>query len=53
MLQEKNQEIDHLSEQVTRLTTELEELKSDKGVEHMVSSCSFVGFSTFRLEQAV
>ena len=38
LLEEKNQEIDHLSEQVTRLTTELEELKSDKGVENMVSN---------------
>ena len=41
LLEEKNQEIDHLSEQVTRLTTELEELKSDKGVENMVSNLIF------------
>ena len=36
LLEEKNQEIDHLSEQVLRLQTELQELQAEKGVERMV-----------------
>ena len=36
LLEEKNQEIDHLSEQVTRLQTEYQELQAEKGVERMV-----------------
>ena len=37
LLEEKNQEIDHLSEQLIRVRTEFQELRAEKGVENMVS----------------
>ena len=43
LLEEKNQEIDHLSEQVLRLQTEYQELQAEKGVERMV------GYNTVRI----
>lgn len=40
LIDEKNQEIDHLSEQVLRLQTEFSELKAEKGVENLVRMIS-------------
>lgn len=37
LLDEKNQEIDHLSEQILRLQSDFSDLKSEKGVENLVS----------------
>jgi hypothetical protein len=39
LLEEKNQEIDHLSEQVLRLQSDYNDLKAERGVQNLV--CTF------------
>lgn len=36
LLEEKNQEIDHLSEQILRLQSDFNDLKAEKGVQNLV-----------------
>ena len=40
LIDEKNEEIDHLSEQILRIQSDFSELKTEKGVENLVSTSS-------------